>query len=101
MKPLPFALVTWRDAHSDSAQWEPEAVPHAPLIITTAGWVLREDEEGITLANEQVMDSGSITYRGRTFILAETIVGDPLRCSLRGKSPRRVPQKGVSSRITS
>lgn len=92
---LPFALITWRDAHSDHNQWAVEAVPHIPLMITSAGWIIREDEAGITLASEQVMDNGSITYRGRTFILAETVV-TVQRLSL-GTRRKRAPMSRMTS----
>lgn len=67
MKNLPLVLVEWLDA------WVRADVPvtledvgqsHKPEIIHTLGWILRDDEAGISLANEFYDD----TYRGRTFI---------------------------------
>ena len=64
---LPLVIVEWADAKVDGdlpisveTAWE----THKPMIIHTIGWVLREDEAGVSVANEYYDD----TYRGRTFI---------------------------------
>ncbi len=70
--------ITWLDAHSPLAtvvyNIEDEASlkeVHSPLMVTTMGWILKDDEEGITLANEYCGDGD---YRGLTFVLRRLIV---------------------------
>ncbi len=70
MTKLPLVVVEWDDA------WQTETpaalngpMVHAPERVTTIGWVLRDDAEGIQLANEFYDD----TYRGRTFIMRSMV----------------------------
>lgn len=65
---LPFVLVRWDDANASST--EMVTLPnltkvHKPVTIMTAGWVLRDDEAGITIAYEYCGDD---EYRGLTFV---------------------------------
>jgi hypothetical protein len=58
--------VTWTDAHGNAfAIYEQHELPHAPAIVKTYGVLLREDEAGVSLANE-VFEGGN--FRGVTFI---------------------------------
>lgn len=64
---LPLVLVEWNDAWGKGEEpvtLSDVAATHQPTVIHTLGWVLLEDEDGISLANEYYLD----TYRGRTFI---------------------------------
>lgn len=69
----PFAAVAWNDAHciSGATEMAEHEIPHAPAIYTAYGFILRQDEVGITLANEV---SGENTYRSINFIPAGMIV---------------------------
>lgn len=42
------------------------AVAHKPMVIHTLGYLLREDDVGVSLANEYYDEDE--TYRGRTFV---------------------------------
>jgi hypothetical protein len=67
MSNLPLVTVTWADAwgnKSDEVTLEDVASTHIPQMVTTVGWLLLDDAEGVSIANERY---GS-TYRGRTFI---------------------------------
>lgn len=69
--PHPLVAVTWEDAHGSGAgAYELHEIPHAPILVTTYGLLLREDEAGVTLSNEHYADS---TYRGVTFIPSKMI----------------------------
>lgn len=58
--------VTWNDAHGNAfSVYESHEIPHAPAVVRTYGVLLREDEAGVTIANE-VFEAGS--FRGVTFI---------------------------------
>lgn len=65
-----LALLEWDDAHSPDATASINTSGslehiHKPLAITTAGWILRDDADGVTIANESCGDGD---YRGLTFI---------------------------------
>jgi hypothetical protein len=69
---FPLVTVKWNDAHTaEATQYAPSDVPHAPLVIETVGWLLREDASGVSLANERLDNS---QYRGYTFVPAGMIV---------------------------
>lgn len=71
---LPFVSILWDDAWGDmttAVSLENVHESHKPERILTRGWLLREDDVGISLANEICADG---TYRGRSFILKGMVV---------------------------
>lgn len=88
--------VTWEDAHSPGATvvFSVDDVVglddvHTPLQVVTIGWVLRDDEKGITLANEYCGDGD---YRGLTFVLRKNIISvHPLSTSRPKKKAPKEP----------
>ena len=65
---LPLILVEWLDAWADATAAITErdvGDSHKPEVIRTLGWLLKEDEAGISLACEYCADG---SYRGRSFI---------------------------------
>lgn len=67
-----LVAVTWNDAHgSATSAYAEHEIPHAPIVIVTYGLLLRDDEAGVTIANEVCDDS---TYRGVTFVPRGMIV---------------------------
>ena len=71
MTKLPLVIVEWDDAWTDeqTVTLEDVRASHKPMVVTTIGWLLLEDEVGVSLANE--FYGG--TYRGRTFILRSMV----------------------------
>ena len=70
---LSLALVVWNDASTtpdEPITLEDVGSVHYPVVVHTLGWILRDDEVGITLVNEFYEG----TYRGRTFIPRGMIV---------------------------
>jgi hypothetical protein len=66
MKPtFPLVALTWLDAHGSISPSEVHEIPHAPIKITTYGLLMRDDEAGVSVANEACHDG---TYRGVTFV---------------------------------
>lgn len=62
-----LVMVEWDDANTgneDTVTPDTLDALHKPIIIHTLGWVMREDEIGITLCNEWYHGA----YRGRTFV---------------------------------
>lgn len=65
---LPFVLVHWLDAWKDAVgdvTLATAKTDHKPVECFSHGWVVREDDEGIQLANEY---SPNGTYRHTAFI---------------------------------
>lgn len=65
----PLAVVEWNDAWidgNDPVTLSEVHVEHKPKVIITLGYILRDDDSGISLANEYYEDES--VYRGRTFI---------------------------------
>lgn len=62
----------WRDAQASSTiAFAEHEIPHAAIEITTVGWLLRQDESGVSIANEYCADA---TWRGLTYIPAGMLV---------------------------
>jgi len=67
MTSLPLVLVTWKDANTggdDVVTTDNVSAYHKPTIVHTLGWLVKDDEEGVTIVNEFYDDF----YRGRTFV---------------------------------
>lgn len=67
-----FVVVLWNDAWIDAT--EPVTLvdvetKHKPLLVKTFGWLLKEDEVGVTLASERYLDNTEHdVFRAATFI---------------------------------
>lgn len=76
MDKLALVVVRWKDAWVDGNEpvtlGAEVATTHKPKVIVTVGWLLREDESGVSVANEHYDDEN--VYRGRTYIPREMIV---------------------------
>jgi hypothetical protein len=71
MTKKPLVIVTWDDADSSSvAVITDENIDdvHKPSVIKTVGWLLREDERGVSLCNEFYEEAGKERFRGHTII---------------------------------
>ena len=63
---FPFALVIWDDAVVSSGDVRTEEIGHKAVRYHSAGWILRQNEVGVSVAAEWAPDEG--TWRGVTFI---------------------------------
>lgn len=73
--PPGFVLITvrWNDAHGSTAlSYSLDELSHRPMVMDTVGWLLREDQEGISMANEYCPEDK--TWRGVNFIPRGMIV---------------------------
>lgn len=69
MPPRPKLVeVIWDDAHADLMEASQSDLEdfHQAAVMHTIGWLLRDDEKGVTVANEEC--PADQTHRGRTFI---------------------------------
>lgn len=76
MPKLTYAAVLWHDAHGALSKDETFTVDdlprlHGTMEVLTCGWIVQEDEKGVTLASEWYV--GQAEFRGRTFIPASGI----------------------------
>jgi len=65
---LPLVVVEWDDAWADAVATVTEkdvGETHHAEVIVTIGWLLKQDEKGISIACERCGDG---SYRGRSFI---------------------------------
>lgn len=66
-----LVLVSWLDAWQDQENFATKhgiVSTHDPMPVQTIGWLIHEDERGVSVANEQSTQDGQTVYRGRTFI---------------------------------
>ena len=57
----------WTDSHGGgNEQYDASSVPHAPLIVETVGWLLRDDQAGVSVASEFIPETTN--YRAYTFV---------------------------------
>lgn len=85
--PYPFIAIEWHDSSSPDATAIFDAKnlsdAHGEMPVITCGWLLKEDEQGVTLASEWF--AGTTEFRGLTCILKANIVH---RAELRAVKPR-------------
>lgn len=78
--------IRWRDPCSPEATTvvniKDLSGVHGPMIIETLGWVLRDDDVGISVANEDV---GGGHYRGMTFIDKTLVVSNEPMVPIRAR----------------
>mgnify|MGYP001585292875 FL=1 len=70
-EPVPFVVLVWDDAFGDATTevtLKTVMDGHHAQVFQTAGWLLKDDETGVSLANERGVDQGEEVYRGRTFV---------------------------------
>jgi hypothetical protein len=89
----PLVEVVWGDAWGeadDEVSLDDVASTHTPTIMHTVGWLVHQDEIGVSIFNEKYDSRPS--YRGRTFILASMIKSiTPLPGQRKRRSPKRAP----------
>jgi len=72
----PIVVVRWNDAQSSATHVFKESEDqnfHRPCVMETLGWLLRDDEEGVSVMNEVFSEEG-LNYRGHTFIPRSLVV---------------------------
>ena len=98
---IPFVQVVWEDAWGTPVEdLSIKEVPdkHVACVKTTRGWLLLENEKGLSLSSERYCEEGEDRYVGRSFIPTKMIVSiTPLRVSeQKKKKPHEDPQSSPS-----
>lgn len=78
-----IVAVRWNDAHAsagDLIDAETIAAAHRPSVVTTIGWLMRDDDAGVSLC----VESTDFGFRGHTFI--------PRSCVLSTRMIRSAPK---------
>lgn len=68
---MQLVLITWADAWQDQENFSTAhgiSTTHGPMIVETLGWLIQDDEVGISVVNERSTQDGKDVFRGRTFI---------------------------------
>ena len=60
-----IVAVSWNDAHYNTDEVEASETVHRPWVYVTAGILVKSDEAGVTIAQDQGEDG---KYRSRTFV---------------------------------
>ena len=67
-----FVEVTWSDAWADDDNFATAhglALTHKPMEVKTRGWLILDNEIGVSVANEESRtEDDAAVFRGRTFI---------------------------------
>lgn len=88
-----FVAVTWRDAHGTgkTASFSEHELPHAPARVTTYGWLMRQDDKGLSIVGE-IFSDGSM--RDYTFIMTEVLEGiEVIRMPAKRRSKKETVQQ--------
>ena len=88
----PLVALRWLDAHATTnTPYELHEIPHKAQEITTYGLLLRDDAEGVTVANEYC---GAGIYRGTTFVLRNNVIEvKPVKPTRKRKESNANPRK--------
>lgn len=92
-----MVVVVWDDAHGDAQKVVGEDdLPHKPVVMKTIGWLLKDDEVGVSVANEEFQEDGKDYFRGHSFIPRKMIRSvTPFNLSKRRKH-KEVPHETSS-----
>ena len=86
-----FVNCIWADAWADAVEsvtLKDVAEKHRPMMMETYGWLLYEDNAGVSIAAERCIDKGDESYRGRSFIPRTLIQSiSPVKLT-KSRSPR-------------
>lgn len=73
-KKLPLVIVEWKDHHSNEKWSEPHQVDNKPMFCLSVGWLMREDDDGLTLVTcVDPVDFAEGTVGGTTYIIKSCI----------------------------
>lgn len=88
---FPFVSVEWFDAWADGSDTlgpHDQDTKHRPTLMETRGWMLGDNDVGISLFNERCLDKGDEIYRSRTFILRSMVKKVTILNTTRVRRPR-------------
>lgn len=72
-----FVSVHWKDAWQDQENFSTAhgiRATHEPMPVETIGWLIVDDDVGISVANERSTQDGVDVFRGRTLVPRAMVV---------------------------
>lgn len=66
-----LVVVIWDDAWQDQENFSTAhgiRATHAPMKVETLGYLIQDDDVGVSVANEHSVQDGTDVFRGRTFV---------------------------------
>lgn len=88
-----LVIVEWLDAWQDQDNFATAhgiTSTHAPMPVQTIGWLIHDDEVGVSVANEASTEDGSDVFRGRTFVPRAMIKSVTPYKIVKPRKPRQV-----------
>jgi hypothetical protein len=81
-----LVIVKWNDANGDSlTAYAAQDVPHVPIVIDTVGWLMRDDDNGVSVSGEFCGDD---TWRSVTFVPRGMVISvTPVKRARKKKEP--------------
>lgn len=74
MNDYPFVEVEWHDANVTTLTTFDPSTHHKPTVMFTRGWLVKQDDAGVSVSGERYLEDGQWSYRGHTFVLAAMVV---------------------------
>lgn len=94
--PYPYVAIEWLDAHSPSSIDIFDANDlkgaHGTMPVITAGWLLKDDDAGVTLASEWF--AGTSEFRALTFI-PRTMIAERTELAVKKVRVKKVAATGL------
>jgi hypothetical protein len=93
---MQIVVVNWLDAWQDQENFATAhgiASTHEPMPVETMGRLIKDDELGVSIANERSTQDGHDVYRGRTFIPRAMIQSVTVYNMTKPRKPRQKPPK--------
>ena len=87
-------VVTWNDAYGDAMQqvWAGDELNHRPVVVQSVGFLIREDEIGVTIFQDYIDDSGEPAFRGKQFIPRGMVISVQTLQASRTKKNRAISE---------
>lgn len=79
---MTLVTVTWHDAQANATREYSKARDHAPVTMHTVGWLMDQDDVGVSVCCERFQEDGQWCYRGHTFVPQGMVVSvEPIQYS--------------------
>ena len=66
-----LVIVEWLDHHTSNSWQEVAEIDHEPALVRTVGWLLRDDEVGVTVCN--TISDDQMNINGAFFLMRSCV----------------------------
>lgn len=88
--------VSWNDAHYDHSEVDATETVHRPWVYVTVGVLVKSDETGVTVAQDQGEDG---KFRGRTFVPRGMVIDEWEVGPLKPKQRRKRKKEEIKTNL--